>query len=64
MEPYLLLMAVLEVDKGKDFLWVQFLDVIIGAARSNLLKLEGVVQSTRRVATLELLLGRKVACLC
>ena len=43
MEPYFLLMAVLEVDKGKDFLWVQFLDVIIGAARSNLLKLEGVV---------------------
>ena len=45
----------------KEFPWVWFLDVNFLAV---LLKIARVVQRTRRVDTLEPLIGWKVACLC
>ena len=57
-------MVVLGADKENISLGAVSGRVSLGVALSVLLKMERVVQSTRRVATLEPLLGRKVACLC
>ena len=57
-------MAVLGADKENISLGADSSHVSLRVALSVLLKMERVVRSTRRVDTLEPLLGRKVACLC
>ena len=63
-QPYFLLMVVLGADKESISLGVDSGRVCLGVALSVLLKMERVVQSTRRVEKLDPLLGWKVASLC
>ena len=64
-QPYFLLMAVLGVETGNKISFgCGFWILIYWGGPLQFEKLEGVVQSTRRVPTLEPLLVWKVACLC